>query len=407
MKTLLSINNYYYTRGGAEAVFLAHNEMFESHGWGVVPFCMQHEKNLPSEWDKYFVEEIELGHPYGPFERLHKSLKAIYSHEAKRKIGQVIDQVEPTIAHGHNIYHHISPAILSTLQAKGIPVVLTTHDLKIACPAYSMINERGICERCKGGRLYNATVNRCMHQSLALSVWVTAEAYLHKLLKSYSKYIDKFVVPSRFYIQKFIEWGWNEEDLVYIPNFIDASHIRQGREPRSGFVYFGRLSGEKGLETLIQASAISGESLKIIGSGPDESRLRTLVTDLNAPVEFLGFLSGEALFDRLRAAVAVILPSEWYENAPISVIEAFATGTPVIGADIGGIPELITPERGRVFEAFSVTALSEAISEFASIPQSELQIMGDAAREYVEEKHSRQAYFERTNDLYESILDGE
>ena len=119
MKTLLAINNYYYTRGGAESVFLAHNEMFEDQGWRVVPFCMQHEENNQSEWGKYFVEEIELGRPYGPLERLQKSLKAIYSHEAKRKIEQVIDLVSPTIAHGHNIYHHISPSILSTLTTGG------------------------------------------------------------------------------------------------------------------------------------------------------------------------------------------------------------------------------------------------------------------------------------------------
>ena len=152
---------------------------------------------------------------------------------------------------------------------------------------------------------------------------------------------------------------------------------------------------------------MSGENVQILGTGPDESKLQSLVAELNAPVEFLGFMSGEALFDRLRAAVAVVLPSEWYENAPISVIEAFAAGTPVIGADIGGIPELITAERGCTFEAFSVTGLSEAMSEFASLPEGELLKMGEAAREYVEAKHSRQGYFESCNNLYESILDGD
>ena len=407
MKSLLSINNYHYYRGGAEAVFLAHNKMFESDGWTVVPFCMQHEKNIPSQWEGFFVEKIELGSEYGLFDRSQKALQAIYSHEAKRKIEQIVDLVSPSIAHCHNIYHHISPAILSSLRKKGVPVVLTTHDLKIACPAYRMMNQQGICERCKGGRYYNAAVHSCMHGSLALSIWVSIEAYVHGLLKSYSKYVNKFVVPSRFYVQKFVEWGWREADLVYIPNFIDAACIRQGREPRSGFVYFGRLSGEKGLETLIRASAMSGESVQILGNGPDESKLRALAAGLKAPVSFLGFVSGEALFDYLRAARAVVLPSEWYENAPISVLEAFAAGTPVIGAEIGGIPELITPERGRLFEAFSVSGLAEAMSEFSTIPDHELRGMGDAAREYVEAKHSRQKYFERCNNLYEAILDEE
>ena len=173
MLTLLSINNYHYVRGGAESVFLAHNELFAQAGWEVVPFCMKHEKNLPSDWEQYFVDEIELGSSYNFPERLTKSVKAIYSWEAQKKIGRLLRDVKPNLAHGHNIYHHISPAILSTLSKKGIPTLLTLHDLKLACPAYLMTTHDGICERCKGGGLYNAARHRCMQGSTALSIWVT------------------------------------------------------------------------------------------------------------------------------------------------------------------------------------------------------------------------------------------
>jgi glycosyltransferase involved in cell wall biosynthesis len=404
MGTLLSINNYNYCRGGAETVFLAHNEIFRSHQWQVALFCMQHEKNEPSEWDDYFVEEIEKDSSYGPLRGLAKSLKAIYSWEAKKKIERLVDEIAPDIAHGHNIYHHISPAILSSLKKKSIPTVLTLHDLKIACPAYQMQNQDGICERCKGGKYYNATLHRCMHGSTALSAWVSLEAYVHAALKSYGRFVDRFVVPSHFHINKFVEWGWDRQRFEYIPNFVDANAIKPCEEAGTGFVFVGRLSREKGLETLIRASALSGEAVKILGTGPDEGKLRELADDLGAPAEFVGFVSGDALFDRLREARALILPSECYENAPISILEAYAAGTPVIGSEIGGIPELIVPERGRTFEAFSVTALADAMADLSSLPDRDVREMGLAAREYVEKTHSIEAYYQKCRDLYASLL---
>ena len=404
MPTLLSINNYHYVRGGAEAVFLAHNDMFAEAGWDVVPFCMLHDKNLASDWQSHFVDEIELGSDYGFFERLGKSIKAIYSKEAQKKIGRLLQQVKPDLAHGHNIYHHISPAILPTLSKSGVPTVLTLHDLKLACPAYRMITHDGICERCKGGRLYNAAVNRCMHGSALLSVWVTVEAYVHKMLQSYDKYVDKFIVPSRFYISKFEEWGWPGDRFVYIPNFVNGESIRPDFRPGNDFVYFGRLSEEKGLETLIRAAVSAEVGLQVIGTGPEEARLKSLAAELGARVEFPGYVSGEPLFDRLRAARAIVLPSEWYENAPISLIEAYAAGKPVIGAEIAGIPELITAERGRTFEAFSVESLAEVLVNFRELPDGEIEQMGREARDYVLAEHSRPSYRQRCQAVYDTLL---
>ncbi len=404
MSTLLSINNYHYVRGGAEAVFLAHNEMFAAAGWNVVPFSMKHDKNVASDWEKYFVDEIELGSDDHFVERLGKSFKAIYSREAQKKISRLLSEVKPDVAHGHNIYHHISPAILSTLGKKGIPTLLTLHDLKLACPAYRMITHDGICERCKGGGLYNAALNRCMHGSTPLSIWVTMEAYLHRFLRSYEKYVDRFIVPSRFYISKFEEWGWARDRFVYIPNFVNGDEIRPEFRPGDVFVYFGRLSGEKGLETFIRASVSAGVKIQIIGTGPEESNLKSLASQLGARVEFPGYVSGEPLFDRLRAARAIVLPSEWYENAPISLLEAYAAGKPVIGASIGGIPELITEERGRTFEAFSAESLSEVLADFQKMPDGELEQLGRSARSYVLAVHSRQSYLDKCQSVYGTLL---
>jgi glycosyltransferase involved in cell wall biosynthesis len=404
MHTLLSINNYYYVRGGAEYVFLEHNKIFEQAGWNIVPFAMHHSKNMSSEWSQHFVEEIEFGEPYGPSERIRKALKAIYSTESRKNIAALIDKVRPAIAHSHNIYHHISPSILSVLKQHGIPSLMTLHDLKIACPAYRMMTHDGICERCKGGRIWNALSNRCMHDSIALSAWVTVEAFVHKLLKSYERNVDKFIVPSRFYLEKFVEWGWDREKFEHIPNFVDAKVIKEETRPGEQFLFFGRLSPEKGVDTFLRASAKAGVSSVIVGTGPLEQQLKRTAADLDADVEFTGFLSGEALFDRIRSARAVVIPSEWYENAPISVIEAFACGKPVLGADIAGIPELIHQNRGRVFESASIDSLAEVLTEVSDLSENEMVDMGRAARRYVVEEHSRQAYLDRCQDVYAQFI---
>jgi glycosyltransferase involved in cell wall biosynthesis len=145
MPTLLSINNYYYRRGGAEVVFLEQNRLFEEIGWQVVPFAMHHPNNLASDWDDYFIDEIEFSSEYSLLDKASRAVKIIYSVEARKKIAALTTKVQPSVAHAHNVYHHISPTIFGKLKALGIPTVLTLHDLKIACPAYKMMNHDGVC----------------------------------------------------------------------------------------------------------------------------------------------------------------------------------------------------------------------------------------------------------------------
>jgi glycosyltransferase involved in cell wall biosynthesis len=228
LSTLLAINNYYYPRGGSETIFFEHNRMLEALGWRVVPFSMRHPGNLPSPWSEYFIDDLEMHGDYSLLEKLTRVPKVIYSFEARRRLGQLLDRVCPDVAHAHNIYHHISPSILGLLKRRGVPTVLTLHDLKIACPAYNMLARDGVCERCRGGKLYNVVTHRCIGGSALMSAVVGLEALLHKLLGSYRRCVDLFVVPSRFYIDKFCEWGMPRALFRHIPNFVDLS----GHEPR-------------------------------------------------------------------------------------------------------------------------------------------------------------------------------
>ncbi len=399
--TLLSINNYYYMRGGAEAVFLRHNALFSDAGWDVIPFAMQHEHNLPSPWERYFIQEIEFGNDYSLMEKLVRAPRIIYSLEAKRNMGALIAERRPDIAHAHNVYHHISPSIFSILKEAGIPVFLTLHDLKIACPAYQMLAHDGVCERCKEGRISNVIRHRCIKGSLPLSTLIFLETWVHRRLGCYSKNITRFIVPSRFYREKLVEWGMDRERIVYIPNFADIDAFSPHDRPGRRFVYFGRLSPEKGIATLIEAAALSGAPVTIVGSGAQEAELRSLAGRLEADVHFAGYQKGKALHELIHDSRAVVLPSEWYENAPMSILEAYALTRPVIGADIGGIPEMIRRgETGEIFSPGDARELASVLGRFAQMTDSEIVTMGHEGRKWVRDEFSAECYFERVNSLY-------
>src|SRR5580700_4159575 len=207
MPRLLSINNYYYRRGGSEAVYFEHNRLFEQAGWEVVPFSMQDAKNQPSEWSSHFVTDTDTDAKRSPIAKISRALAAIYSTEALRRIRGLIALARPQIAHAHNIYHHLTPSVLVELHRQNIPVVLTLHDLKLVCPAYKMYTQGAVCERCRGGALRNVVKYRCIKNSAAMSALVWLESTVHKVLDLYMSTVTRFVVPSRFFLQKFTEWG--------------------------------------------------------------------------------------------------------------------------------------------------------------------------------------------------------
>lgn len=404
MTTLLSINNYYYYRGGAETVFLEHNRMLERRGWTVVPFSMTHPSNLPSPWSEYFVDEIEFGNKYSLAQRITRLPRVVYSMQARRRLDRLIGAVSPDICHAHNIYHHISPSILGLLKSRGVPVILTLHDLKIACPAYQMLAPDGVCERCRDGRLHNVLLHRCVKGSAALSAVVMVEAVAHRLLGSYQRHVDRFVVPSQFYARKLQEWGFAPERFRHVPNFVDVKRLRPVDSPGQHLLYFGRLSREKGVHTLIRAAAKCRSRLVIAGTGPELASLHSLAAETGADVEFLGYLAGDALQMAVRQARAVVLPSEWYENAPMSILEAYAMGRPVLGARIGGIPELVQEGiTGFQFESGDVNSLSAAIDRTLALSDSDMAGMGAEGRKWVESDFSADAYRNRILQVYAEL----
>lgn len=404
MSRLLSLNSYHYRRGGSDAVYFDHAKLFDDLGWENAFFSMHHPKNVESPWSKYFVKELELSHNYSALQKISMATKAIYSLEAQRNLRKLIDEFQPSVAHVHCIYHHLSPSVMPVLKKAGVPIVMTAHDLKIACPAYKMMNSGGICERCKTGNYTHLLKHKCLHNSLAVSGLVMVEAYFNRMLKSYRNNLSKIVTPSRFFKDKLVEWGWPEEMIVYIPNFIHYDGYTPDYNPGDYFLFFGRLAEEKGADTLIRASAKSGCKVLMAGTGPEEENLRKLAADLNANVEFMGFCSGDTLHNLVRQSRSVILASQWYENAPISILEAYAFGKTVIGAEIGGIPEMIVnDETGFLFESGDVDELAQRMKEVSLLPDEKLIGMGKYAREYVEKTYSKEQYLDKTLDIYQQL----
>jgi glycosyltransferase involved in cell wall biosynthesis len=284
---------------------------------------------------------------------------------------------------------------------------MTVHDLKLACPAYTMMAANKPCERCRGGRIHNVAVHRCIKGSLALSSLIMVETFVHRLLRLYDANVSRFVVPSRFVLDKLVQWGWERDRFVHIPNFVDVEQFQADRPIGKRFVYCGRLQRLKGVETLVRAAALAGQPVTIVGGGPEETRLRTLSAELRADVEFLGHLPKQALVGVVQSARAIVVPSEVNENAPLAVLEGYAAGRPVIGARIGGVPELVREdETGLLFPSGEVAALAAALDRLAALPDARLREMGAAGRHWVEQDFTATRYRNRLLQLYGSLQGG-
>lgn len=404
MPKQISVTSYYYRRGGAEAVMLDQNELLESRGWDIVPFAMEYEKNFDTPYSDYFVEEIDFASEYTPVEKVRKVVKSVYSLEARKAIGKLIDDVRPDVVHAHNVYHHLTPAIFGAIQKKQVPAVMTVHDLKIGCPSKLMLAPDGVCERCKGNKTWNAITTRCQKDSLALSAVVALETTVHNALGSYRNNVDRFILPSHFHTNKLVEWGLPKEKTRYLPNAVDVSNLVADYTPGDRFVFVGRLSEEKGLLTFVKAVAASGTKATIVGTGPQEDELRATAERSGADVEFAGYQTGDPLFELIRGARALVLPSECYENAPVVLLEAYGVGTPVLGSNLGGIPELIRPgETGLLAEAGNVESFAEQLSAYANLDDATVSEMGRAGRLFVEERFGRDRYLQGLLDIYSEL----
>jgi glycosyltransferase involved in cell wall biosynthesis len=357
------------------------------------------------------MPHVDLNASHGLLSQIRTAGRLLYSSEAKKRLGVLLDEQQVDLAHLHNIHHQLSPSILDALKARKVPVVMTLHDYKMTCASYSLLADGLLCDACSGGKYLNILRKQCVKGSTAKSGLAMLEMFLHhRLMDIYDK-VDVFIAPSAFLKEKLHAMGFRKK-IVHLANFIDKSrfegiHALAVTRDKS-LTFFGRLSHEKGVKTLLRAwQKISdpGYTLKVIGDGPLRAELQQLVQDENIPsVVFKGFMSGDALFTQIAASDAVIVPSEWYENNPMSIIEAFALGKPVIGARIGGIPELVRDgETGFLFEAGNSSDLAAQITRCITEPEAAVR-MGAQARARVSTELSPERHYERLVEIYQEAM---
>ena len=328
MKILL-VNKFYYRRGGDCIYMLNLEQLLKAHGHEVAVFAMDYPENLDTPWKKYFP---------GNMSKLMAFTRPFGSNEVKRKFSALLDDFRPDVVHLNNIHTQLSPVIAEIAHRRGIKVVWTLHDYKLLCPRYDCLKDgKTICETCFNGDKKACLDNKCMKGSSLASLigWREAVTWNRERLETCT---DVFVCPSQFMADKMVQGGFSKAKMKTLCNFIDVAKCARGSyEKGDYYCYVGRLSHEKGAKTLIEAAKQLPYKLVVIGGGSLMDELKAIASD---NIEFVGFKQWDEIKDLVGKARFSVIPSEWYENNPLSVIEAQCLGTPVLGAKIGGIPEL-------------------------------------------------------------------
>ena len=370
-------------------------------------FSMRDDRNLPSSESECFVDNIDYNQPGSLMGDVSRSARIIYSFEARKKLTGLINRERPRIAHLHNIHHQLSPSIIHALKKQGIPIVMTLHDYKMVCPAYTLIRDGMVCERCRGRRFYNCFLGSCTKASRAKSLVNVIEMYLHHSIMRIYNQVDLFIAPSRFLEGKMKEMGFTG-NIKYLPYPIDASkYVPVYGSDDNTLCYFGRLSQEKGLFTLLEAMKGIDATLKIIGDGPIRPDIEAMIEREGLDnIKIIGYRSGPALKQEISNSMAVIVPSEWYDNYPNVIMESFALGKPVIGAGIGGIPEMVRDnETGLTFKSGDADDLRSKIQVLLR-DHDLVAELGTRARNFVEVNLNPEKHYNGLMEIYQQAMGG-
>ena len=364
MKVLM-INKFLYPNGGSETYIFKLGDYLKSQGHEVQYFGMEHEGRCVGNAVNAYTSDMDF-HEGSKLSKLTYPLKTIYSLEARKKLRLVLEDFKPDVVHLNNFNYQLTPSIiLETARwrkqtGSGCRIVFTAHDYQLVCPNH-MLNNPSTgenCEKCLGGHFLSCTMGKCIHSSTAKSAIGTMEAVFWRM-KGVYKYIDTIICCSEFLKTKMDSNPLFAKKTVAIHNFVDKVEWKE--TPKKDYVlYFGRFSEEKGIDTLIKVcKELRDVQFIFAGTGPLESEINGI-----SNIKNVGFQTGGELEKLIREARFSIYPSEWYENCPFSVMESQMYGTPVLGADIGGIPELIEDGRtGELFESGSASEMKSKIQK--------------------------------------------
>lgn len=399
---ILMINKFLYNRGGAETYAFELAQYQRRLGHEVQFFGMYDKKNIHSNDLELYTKNLEFK-GLSPSQLIYP-FRIIYSTEARKKIRRVLEDFRPDYVHLNNINFQLTPSIIYEIKSFGIPIIQTLHDFQLVCPNHMMYREHDdvICEDCKGRNYKMCFKNKCIHGSRVKSLLGAIEGRLYYNLKTYEK-IDSFISPSRFLKNKMVEFGEDEKNIHVIHNFIKRDYEYAYFEKKDYIFYFGRLSIQKGIRTLLEAAKeLQDIRFVIAGAGELENEVIEASEEYKN-IEFAGFQTGEDLIKLIGEAKLSLLPTQWYENCPMSILESFMLGTPVIGANIGGVPELIRNEiDGLLFEPKDKEGLKAAIVRGLKNDDF-LKSMSKSAKERLED-FSIESYHSKLMDIVKPLL---
>lgn len=365
---ILMINKFLYPNGGSETYIFKLGEYLVSKGHEVEYFGMEHKGRCVGNRAEAYTSDMDF-HTASGLKKVSYALKTIYSSEARKKIRLVLDDFKPDVCHLNNFNYQLTPSIIIEIKkwsketGKDCKIVYTAHDYQLICPNHMCNNPNTLnnCEKCLSGNYINCTKDKCIHGSTLKSMIGTCEATVWNALDIY-KYIDTIVCCSEFLKSKLDTNKTLANKTITIHNFTTKEQVHDIPYKRGYILYFGRYSKEKGIDTLIEACQ-NLPKLRFVFAGTGSEDILNKIKKVNN-INEVGFLTGDKLNSLISEAEFSIYPSEWYENCPFSVIESQMLGTPVIGADIGGIPELINNEHtGLLFKPGKIESLTDAINK--------------------------------------------
>lgn len=389
MKILLA-NKFYYRRGGDCIYMLNLEKLLKAHGHEVAVFAMDYPENLDTPWKKYFPKNMS---------KLMAFTRPFGSHEVKSTFKKLLDDFKPDVVHLNNVHTQLSPVIAELAHQRGIKVVWTLHDYKLLCPRYDCLkNGNTICETCFKGDKKACLDNKCMKGSKLASYIGFKEAIVWNRERLEAS-TDVFICPSQFMADKMVQGGFSKSKMQTLCNFIDVEKCKFSStdgtddvellpKKEDYYCFIGRLSHEKGAKTLIEAANQLPYKLVIIGGGPLMDELKSVA---HTNIEFVGFKQWDDIKQLVGKACFSVIPSEWYENNPLSVIEAQCLGTPVLGANIGGIPELTD----YTFSSGNIADLKTKIEKMWNSEFDYQQIASDAQHRY-----DAETYYDKLINIY-------
>ncbi len=383
---ILLVHNRYLQPGGEDVVFAAERALLMRSGHEVVPFIEQNAR----------FDGLNL---------LGVAVNTVWSRAAQQRLSQMLQEMRPDVVHFHNIFPMISPAAYYVCRKDEVPVVQSLHNYRLLCPNALFFRDGHICEDCMGKIPWPGVVHACYRGSRAASTVVAAMLVVHRFLGTWTQRVDMYIALTEFARQKFIEGGLPADKIAVKPNFV---HPDPGSgEGRGGFALFvGRLSQEKGLDTLLAAwERLQGRvPLKIVGDGPLASEVAAAAERLDG-VEWLGRKPREEVLDLMKQASFLIFPSRGYEGFPMTIAEAFATGLPVVASNLGAMASLIDHERtGLHFRPGDEEDLAAKVEWMLSHPEALDQMRKETRAEY-EAKYTAERNYRMLMEIYARAIE--